>query len=44
MAVVGRGLHAAVAVLLLSLQLAAAYYLPGTYPIEFRVGDPLHGE
>ena len=31
------------AVLLLLLQLASAYYLPGTYPQEFRVGDPLHG-
>lgn len=33
-----------VTVSLLLLQLAAAYYLPGTYPQEFRVGDPLNGE
>ena len=38
----GRGLQVAVALLL--LQLASAYYLPGTYPQEFRVGDPLHGK
>ena len=37
-----RGLTAAVALLL--VQLASAYYLPGTYPQEFRVGDPLAGE
>lgn len=28
---------------LLLLQLSTAYYLPGTYPQEFRVGDPLLG-
>jgi hypothetical protein len=36
------GLQAVLAVLF--VQLAAGYYLPGTYPQEFKVGDTLQGE
>ena len=39
---IGRCSTAAALVLLL-VQLASAYYLPGTYPQEFHKGDTLQG-
>ena len=38
------GLKLTLAILLLGLQLARAYYVPGTYPQEFRVGALLSGK
>lgn len=39
-----KKLNSAAFFLLLLLRVGSAYYLPGTYPREFRQGEPLFGE